>query len=218
MAFMFDLSTESAAKSDASPATGSSDASDTFVIKQDAPAAKQRLAFSLTTDGRIDLDGMRDKTRKQLADVLKRDTQSLRELGVITDKQSAAKWADEFVDGLYTSLGGFEAFAMTMLKKIPLEVTSRVMCYTQEEKNQLREPTKDVLSKYAPAKIASFQSETQLVVALFTMHIAKLAQLDEWWKQRQAEHRQAQHRHVPSPNKVETIGERAQPVPTATVV
>jgi len=148
-------------------------------VEQEAAAPAARLTVPLTADGGIDLDRMRDGTRKKLL----RAVQGIQPQAA-EDRAAAAQALSMVVPAVYAVLGGLEGFIAAKAAGLPAAEAAEIMRYTEAEVEVLRQPTAEVLAKHAGA-ISGYQAEVTLALHLLAIHQHKINALMERKRERE---------------------------------
>lgn len=167
-------------QADFAPARTTSKSAAPFTIKETAPAIKSRISIGVTDDGKLDIDSLKPANRARVEEVFRNSKDAAQQLGLIEKPKPAAdSYADGFVDNIYYTIGGVEALVVSKVKGLPLGLCSEVFGFDEEELKPLREPTKQLLAKYGPAKLLELQPEIQLVIGFGKLQLMKIKSLDE---------------------------------------
>ena len=161
-------------------ATGSSVGRD--AVKENVQSGRESITIRLTDTGRIDIEGMREKTTAKLRAALEATPEIAPGYGEI--HLDGAMVPDFMVNAVYQLIGGIEQWVFA--RKYGDEI-AQVMAYRPQDIAVLSEPTKAVLAKYLP-KLGKYQEETALVMALASIHIGKVQAMNSMLAQQEANH------------------------------
>jgi hypothetical protein len=131
-------------------------------------SAKETITVRLTDTGRIDLEGMREKTTAKLKAALEATPEIAPGYGEV--HLDGAMVPDFMVNAVYQLIGGIEQWAFA--RKYGSDIAA-IMAYRPQDIAVLSEPTKAVLAKYLP-KLGKYQEESALIMALASIHISKV--------------------------------------------
>jgi hypothetical protein len=143
-----------------------------FVERAGAESVK-RIGFPVK-DGSIDFESMRDKSKKELKEVLKKTLQSedgAKELGQKTEEKPLIL-SPETCGKMYDFVGPLVVKGMS--KKFDADISMSVFLFSDEEKKALGLPTAKVISKYAPEQVSRYGEEIELAFALVSIVQAKM--------------------------------------------
>jgi hypothetical protein len=130
--------------------------------------SRESITIRLTESGRIDIEGMREKTTAKLRAALEATPEITPGYGEI--KLDGAMVPDFMVNAVYQLIGGIEQWVFA--RKYGPEIAG-IMAYSGQDISILADPTKAVLAKYLP-KLGKYQEETALVMALASIHMGKI--------------------------------------------
>jgi hypothetical protein len=135
----------------------------------------ERKSFAFYTDakGNVQWDKMREKTKAELRDFLKRPDIG-RALGVEAPAEVVELMSVEWCANLYDAVGKIEAALATKWKGVPKEIADVAFTYSKLEKEHLGPPTARVINKYATAWMVKFKDEIALAFLLVTITMAKV--------------------------------------------
>jgi hypothetical protein len=148
-----------------------------FVERESEGAQPKRVSFKVSDKGEIELEGLRDATKKELKAVLQKtlkNPDAMKQLG-LTVGDAPLMFSPEFCGNLYDAIGRVEAMIVNRAMGIDGDICGAVFNYTDEEKKLLGLPTAQVLSKYAPETVGKYKEEIQLATILFGLTAAKVS-------------------------------------------
>lgn len=129
---------------------------------------RESITIRLTSNGKIDLEGMREKTTVKLKAAIEATPEIAPGFGEI--HLDGANVPDFMVNAVYQLIGGIEQWVFA--RKYGSDI-AQIMAYRPQDIAMLSEPTKAVMAKYLP-KLGKYQEETALVMALASIHIGKV--------------------------------------------
>lgn len=146
--------------------------------RTDAPAGegefeRKSFAFYVDKKGEIAWDKMREKTKGELREFLKRPDVG-KALQIEPPKEVVEVMSVEWCASLYDGVGKIEAALASKWKGIPKEIAEQAFAYSEFEKSQLGPPTARVINKYATDWMVKFKDEISLAFLLTTITLAKI--------------------------------------------
>lgn len=134
-----------------------------------------RLSVPVDSQGNVLWDRMRNKTKEQFRDILKKP-ETVKVLGLSPDQtaQVVEVFDPAWTGSLYDSLGKIEAMIGAGVFKITPEQAERVFTYSSLEKEKLASPTAKVINKYASVWMVRFKEEIALAFLLVTITMMKI--------------------------------------------
>lgn len=150
----------------------------------DEPKKKDRfqLSFDLNEDGSPDLEGMREGTKRKVAEFFQ-DPKIASAFGARTVEATPPpnffptlpnEKYPTAIGSLYNVLGMLETLSAQLFFKIPGPVAQRAFMYTEMEKEALAVPTVKVLNKHMPDWMIRYYDEIMLGSMLLSMTMAKV--------------------------------------------
>lgn len=132
-----------------------------FPVKERVADGRERLAFQVTPDGRIDVEGFRAKTRERVKEVLRKSVNDpgIRTFLGITDaslppEENATRkfFTPEFVGRIFDGLQGVIAHVLVMRSTLVLEEKKfkDAMRWTPEDHKFIDPTGADLAAKYIP--------------------------------------------------------------------
>jgi hypothetical protein len=131
-------------------------------------------------DGRIDVDSMRESTKKKVLEALANTPGFF----AVPESVKPIPIPDWFFQVAYNLLGALEAFA-AQRAGFDQDICRMVFMYTPDEIKVLREPTEAVLKKYKVDSM-KYKEEIALVMALAHVHMMKIAALNQLQEKRRS--------------------------------
>lgn len=133
------------------------------VENQEAEVSEKlnRMSFNLTPEGLPDFDGMRRKTREQLAAFLRNESVQ-KELGIAADETKKAEesgFDQNDANALLDLLGQIDALGASAIYKIPSEVTTQAFAFTEDHRKKINPPMIRLLNKWGPAIVKTWKDE-----------------------------------------------------------
>jgi len=168
-----------------------------------------RVSFFVTPNGTPDFSRMLDKTKNQLAELLRnKDVQ--KELGITTDEVKKIEeigFGEDEANALLDAISGIDSFAASRIYKIPREVTSVAFQFTPDHRKKINPPLTRIMNKWGPAILKTWKDEIGLGIVLLSVLNAQttLMHILETRRQRSLQ-------TPPAPSKVTNIS-AAPPVP-----
>lgn len=136
---------------------------------------RKSFAFYTNAKGDVQWDKMREKTKAELREFLKRPDIG-KALGVETPPEIATVeiMSVEWCGNLYDVIGRIESALAIKWKGIPKEIAEQVFSYGPQEKALLGPPTARVINKYATDWMARYKDEIALGLLLVSVTLAKV--------------------------------------------
>lgn len=134
---------------------------------------RKSFAFFVDAKNNVQWDRMREKTKTELKEFLKRPD-VIKALGVEAPGEVIELMSVEWCAGLYDAIGKIEATMASKWKGVPKEIAEQAFAYSEFEKAQLGPPTARVINKYATDWMVRFKDEIALAFLLITITMAKI--------------------------------------------
>lgn len=165
------------------PVTGQVDEGEGYVRKG--------FSFYLGPDGKIAWEKMREKTRREFDDFLRRPdvAEKFGPKGVDSPNQPPPMFPPESLGIFFNILGGIEAFGAHRFAGISPDIAKRVFTYTDTERELLGPPLCKVLNKYIPAWMVKYQDEillASLFLSITAQKIALAKAMEAAWRSKKA--------------------------------
>ena len=148
----------------------------------DEDAKTSRFSFAITEDGKIDFNGMRNKTKEQLGEML-RDPTAQRELK-FTPEQSATLedvFGEDEANAVLDLFGTINSFAACRIYDVPLEITTQAFTFTPEHRRKLTPVYARLLNKWGPSFLKQYKDEigaAVLTASVLNVQVQKMRVLN----------------------------------------
>jgi hypothetical protein len=129
---------------------------------------KSRFSIQLKEDGSVDYEGMRSDTANRFREIL-RDPRTIQILGT----QNVELVSDQDIDMLYNMIAMIEAYAFTFAGKVDFDIARKHAAWTDQEKEMVRTPTKNVINKNAAALSAALRWKDEVILTMLLVTISR---------------------------------------------
>jgi hypothetical protein len=177
--------TESAPEKGLSEPENGENRSDLGASEPEIAPSRKTIGWSLTPEGRIDFDRMREKTKQELRDLI--DDPEVRKAVGAKNSEGNQQTAQpvEFFDPawckpLFDTFAQVETMVIAPRLKLPADIVFKQLRFNKEELDALTPVTCRVINKYAMEWMIRFKDEIGLAMLLTTIsiaHIRALAQI-----------------------------------------